>query len=154
MSDKFHPHQESIRVPLLIRDPRMALEWRNTTNDALTLNVDLAATILSAANVPVPDYYQGRDVSELYLQKPYMVRPWRTEFFYEFPGLHGDWVPASQALVRKEHKYMLWTEHDYEQLFDLIQDPMEDHDVFREEAYQTIIHEMKERFLELRLAAR
>jgi hypothetical protein len=49
---------------------------------------------------------------------------------------------------------MLWTEHDYEQLFDLIQDPMEDRDVFREEAYQTIIHEMKERFLELRLAAR
>ncbi|EJK61409.1 hypothetical protein THAOC_18109 [Thalassiosira oceanica] len=51
LADKWYPHQESIRVPLIINDPRMDDEYKGTTNDAFTLNVDLTATILSAAGV-------------------------------------------------------------------------------------------------------
>eukprot|EP00804_Cyclotella_cryptica_P010344 CCRYP_012273-RA/>CCRYP_012273-RA protein AED:0.16 eAED:0.17 QI:0/-1/0/1/-1/1/1/0/538 len=46
LADKWYPHQESIRVPLIVRDPRMKEEMRGTTNDAFTLNIDLAPTIL------------------------------------------------------------------------------------------------------------
>ncbi|MDA7675264.1 sulfatase-like hydrolase/transferase, partial [Akkermansiaceae bacterium] len=42
LADKWYPHQESIRVPLIIRDPRMAQEKKGTTNDDFTLSVDLA----------------------------------------------------------------------------------------------------------------
>ena len=51
----------SIRVPLIIRDPRMKDEKKGTTNDAFALNIDLAPTILAAAGLPAPEScaYQG-----------------------------------------------------------------------------------------------
>ena len=34
---------------------------------------------------------------------------WRTEFFYEHPmHTNRDYIPASEALVRKDYKYFYW----------------------------------------------
>ncbi len=131
----------------------MAKESHNTTNDAFTLNIDLATTILSAANIPIPDFMQGRDIADLYLKNDTQRYPWRQDFFYEFPGTESDWIPGSEALVRKDYKYIYWTDHKYEQLFDLVKDPIEDHDVFRDPEYQTILEQMKKRFLEVKAEA-
>ena len=66
LADKWYPHQESIRVPLIIKDPRMSPEYKGTTNDEFTLNIDLATTILAAAGLePLPSM-MGRDMSDLY----------------------------------------------------------------------------------------
>ena len=103
IADKWYPHQESIRVPLIVRDPRMTAKQHGRTNDDFTLNVDLAPTILAAVGIPAPSTMQGRDIAPLYLlaNKP----PWRTEFFYEHAMLQSkDFIPASQALVRKDWK--------------------------------------------------
>ena len=51
LADKWYPYEESIRVPLIVWDPRMPAVARGTTDDALTLNVDLAPTILAAARI-------------------------------------------------------------------------------------------------------
>ena len=32
-------------------------------------------------------------------------------------------IPASEALVRKDYKYFYWPDFNYEQLFDLTNDP-------------------------------
>ena len=63
LADKWYPHQESVRVPLIIRDPRMSTEVRGSLDDNLTLNVDLAPTILNAVEMPTPDSMQGSDLS-------------------------------------------------------------------------------------------
>ena len=95
--------EESIRVPLVIWDPRMPTNLHGTTNDEFTLNVDLAPTILGAAGLKPPAVMQGRDISDLYLRPD--SPPWRTEFFYEHPvHLHKDVIPASTGLVRKQMK--------------------------------------------------
>merc|ERR1740124_1117450 len=66
LADKWYPHQESIRVPLIIKDPRMSPNHVGTTNDDFTLNIDLAPTILGAAGLePLPSM-MGRDMSILY----------------------------------------------------------------------------------------
>ena len=70
-----YPHQESIRVPLIIHDPRMKDELKGTTNDAFTLNIDLAPTILAAAGIETPEKMMGRDMSPLYLDQA----DWREE---------------------------------------------------------------------------
>ena len=104
LADKWYPHQESIRVPLVIHDPRMPKERKGTTNDDFTLNVDLAPTILAAAGIPAPKTMQGRDIAPLYLagDKP----EWRDEYFYEHAVLKdSSFIPASEALVRKGWKY-------------------------------------------------
>ena len=104
LAGKWYPHEESIRVPLIVWDPRMPREKQGTTEDAITLNVDLAPTILNAADVAVPSVMQGRDISDLYLTQDAKTG-WRTEFFYEYPALFGkDIIPGSTALVRKDIK--------------------------------------------------
>ena len=153
LADKWYPHEESIRVPLLIRDPRMAKTAHGRTNDDFALNVDLAPTILAATGIPAPATMQGRDLAPLYLaeQKP----AWRTEFFYEHAMLTSvDFIPASEALVRKDAKYFFWPDFKQEQLFDLGADPLEENDLIADPAQEKRLSEMRRRFSELKAAAR
>jgi arylsulfatase A-like enzyme len=50
MGGKAFPHEESIRVPLIVLDPRMDRGKAGMVNDDFTLNVDLAPTILSVSS--------------------------------------------------------------------------------------------------------
>jgi arylsulfatase len=153
LADKWYPHQESIRVPLIIRDPRMAKSLNGTTNDDFTLNVDLAPTLLAYADVPAPKRQQGRDLAPLYLaeKKP----DWRSEFLYEHGAIgKAGGIPPSEALVRKDWKYMYWPERKYEQLFDLKADPIEENDLARVPKHAEKLAEMRKRFAELKDAAK
>jgi arylsulfatase A-like enzyme len=148
LAGKWFPYQESIRVPLIIRDPRMPFAKRGTLEDAFTLNVDLAPTILGAANLAPPPGMQGRDIAELYLASS---RPqWRTEFFYEHPSMGRLSIPASSALVRKDYKYMYYKEHRVERLFDLINDPLENEDIKNLPQHAQLLQEMRTRHGELK----
>ncbi|CAB9517658.1 Extracellular sulfatase SULF-1 [Seminavis robusta] len=151
LAGKWYPHEESIRVPLIIYDPRMPTEKQGTTDDSFTLNIDLAPTILGAANIDVPETYQGRDISDLYLPQKSATPPWRTEFFYEHPiHLHQNVIPASSALVRKDIKYIQWPNWGVEQLFNLTSDPMEENDVILDPNYAGLHGELKARHDTLR----
>ena len=149
LADKWYPHQESIRVPLIIRDPRMAAGKHGSTNDDFTLSVDLAPTILAAAGITAPEGMQGRDVGPLYLAES--APAWREEFFYEHPVIRDvGFIPSSEALVRKDWKYVYWPDHDVEQLFDLQADPREEHDVVASPEQAERLQQMRERFQELK----
>jgi arylsulfatase len=153
LAGKWYPHQESIRVPLIVRDPRMPKDKTGKLNDDFTLSVDLAPTILGAAGIETPDVMQGRDFSVLYTGEG-DTSPWRTEFFYEHPvHLKKEIIPASEALVRKDYKYMLWPNFDVEQFFDLKNDTFELTDLIKSEAHQKVIGEMRARFEELKKLA-
>ena len=152
LADKWYPHQESIRVPLIIDDPRMPEGVRGKTNDDLTLNVDLAPTILAAAGIGAPKTIQGSDLGPLYLddEKP----AWRQEFFYEHPMLKStEFIPASEALVRKDWKYFYWPEFEREQLFDLKNDPIEENDLAADPKHAERLKEMRARFAKLKADA-
>ncbi|HMP80115.1 MAG TPA: sulfatase-like hydrolase/transferase [Pirellulaceae bacterium] len=132
LADKWYPYDESIRVPLLIHDPRLFSERRGLQIDSLALNIDLAPTILEAAHVNLPQGVQGRDLGPLYLNSDASgeLPPWREEFFYEHPTItNRERIPASQAVVRRDVKYIYWPEWEYEQLFDLTEDPTEKQDI-------------------------
>lgn len=143
-------------MPLIVYDPRMPPNKRGTTDDSFTLNIDLAPTILGAAQVPKPDTHQGRDISALYLKggpknNDNLSPPWRTEFFYEHPvHIHQNVIPASSALVRKNIKYVRWPNFDVEQIFNLTSDPVEEEDQIQNPDYASLIEEMKARHDELR----
>ena len=156
LADKWYPHEESIRVPLVIVDPRMDKKKIGTTNDEFTLSVDLAPTILRAAGIKQPERMQGRDIADLYatLNPAGAMPPWRTEFFYEHPPFAGDRIPPSEALARKDFKYMYWPKHDVEQLFDLKADPIEEVDLAGNPKYADKLAEMRKRFKELKEKAK
>lgn len=153
LADKWYPHQESIRVPLVIRDPRMVASARGRTNAEFTLNVDLAPTILGAAGAPVPANMQGRDLAPLYLSDT--PPAWRTEFFYEHAIIRDkNFIPASEALVRKDWKYFYWPDFDHEQLFCIAEDPLEETDRIQDPKAAGTLAEMRARFQELKAQAK
>jgi arylsulfatase len=136
LADKWYPYEESIRVPLIVRDPRLPASRRGRALDQLALNIDIAPTIVSAAGVPVPPGMQGEDLAPLYLGS----RPpaWRDEFFYEHPTITSrDRIPSSQAVVRRDWKYVEWPEFDYRQLFNLKDDPGELRNLAADSAHAT-----------------
>ena len=153
LADKWYPYEESIRVPLIVWDPRMPAAKRGTTDDARTLNVDLAPTILAAARVAAPAGMQGRDIAPLYLdaQPP----AWRTEFLYEHPMLTSrDFIPASEAVVARDWKYILWPDWGVEQLFDLARDPREERDAVADPSNAQRLADMRAQLAQLKSQAK
>ena len=153
LADKWYPYQESIRVPLIVHDPRMPMHRNGQTIDALTLNVDLAPTIIAAARLAAPPRMQGRNIDVLYED---IVRPaWRNEYFYEHATIKNiAFIPASEALVRKDWKYLYWPDFKQEQLFDLRNDPLEENDLISDAKYGLVLGEMRKRFAELKAESR
>ena len=130
----------------------MSNEQRDQLNTDIVLNVDLAPTILGAVGIPVPASMQGRDLAPLYLDET--PADWRTDFFYEHPTIRRvDFIPPSEALVRKDWKYMYWPKPGLEQSFDLVNDPIEEHDLASDARYASQLAEMRERFLSLKSQA-
>jgi arylsulfatase len=153
LADKWYPHEESIRVPLILRDPRLPAGSRGRSLNPLVLNTDLAPTLLAAAGIDAPATMQGENLAPLYLRPD--PPAWREDFFYEHPTIrNARFIPSSEALVSREWKYFFWPEHDYEQLFHLATDPGEQNDLARDPAHAARLESMRSRFAQLKAAAR
>lgn len=144
LADKWYPHEESIRIPLIVLDPRIPAATRGTSNDAFVLNVDIAPTLLAAAGLPAPATMQGRDFTPLY--QPGAPPAWRSEFLYEHtPTANKNRIPASLAVVRKDVKYVHWPQFDYEELFDLAADPREQTNLAHDPAHAELLATLRAR---------
>lgn len=143
-----YPFEEALRVPLVIQDPRIPESKRGSTVDEWTLSVDLAPTILGAANLEKSSFMQGRNLAELYLDDPAPEKTkdgkikWRHDWYYEWNM--GDplnasghpqtnFIDAAQALITNEWKYVFWPEQEYEQLFNRRIDPLDEWDLIRKD---------------------
>lgn len=124
LADKWYPYEQALRVPLIVYDPRLSPEKRGVKRDQWVLNIDVAPTVLSAAGMQPTVGVEGSDMSPLYLAGP--PPQWRESFVYEHPTITSrERIPSSQAIVRPDSKYVWWPEWQYEQWFDLRNDPDE-----------------------------
>jgi arylsulfatase len=122
------------------------------------LQASATAQARRKATVPTPDKrqysYPASDGDGRYHSGS--ENSWRTEFFYEHP-MHSNpnYIPASEALVRKDYKYFYWPNFKYEQLFDMKNDPGEMNDLFNSTnpVHQQKLKEMRKRFVELKMMA-
>lgn len=156
LADKWYPYEESIRVPLIIRDPRA--RRAGLVNDEMVLNVDLAPTILSFAGIAPGRGMQGRDLSTLYLNRLSRLsrlrrtpRDWRRQYFYEHATIRSvDFIPSSMAVVRRDIKYIYWPDFQYEELYDLRRDPRETRNLIRVHSYAGRLAELRREFVRLK----
>jgi len=145
LADKWYPYEESIKVPLIIYDPRILEKDRGKEIKEYVLNVDIAPTLVSAAGISVPDSMQGADLSKLYMCKK--SKKWRQDFFYEHPVItNSKRIPSSEALVSKTDKYILWPDYNFEEYFNLKTDPLETKNGIAKPENVYKIAKMKKRF--------
>ncbi len=141
LAGKWFPHEESIRVPLIVFDPRASGSRRGVSCEQMALNVDIAPTILELAGLAVPKQMQGRSlVSLLTGQKP----KWRTDFFYEHPFKHKT-IARTEALRTQRWKYARYIDFDYEELYDLKNDPLETVNLAKDEKYKQTLKSLRVR---------
>ncbi|HEX5790014.1 MAG TPA: sulfatase/phosphatase domain-containing protein, partial [Luteolibacter sp.] len=121
--DKRAAYEESIRIPLLVRYPR--LFPAGTTNDRMVLNIDLAPTLLDLAGLPRQSSMQGVSWKDLARGDKAAEQGWRKAFLVQYYKELGD-VPTFYGLRTETHKLVRYTDHpEWTELFDLSADPYE-----------------------------
>jgi len=127
LAGKWLMYEESIRVPLIIRDPRLPSELRGRRSSQMALSIDLAPTMLALAGVHIPNSMQGRDLGPLVRGERI---EWRDDWYYEhtYARLPQHPIPRCEGVRTERWKYTRYTDFDppYEQLFDLAADPGEE----------------------------
>ncbi|MCA9299841.1 MAG: DUF4976 domain-containing protein, partial [Phycisphaerales bacterium] len=133
--DKRWMYEESLRMPLLIRWPKVI--EAGSVNDALVQNLDFAPTFLQAAGVEVPGEMQG--ASFLPMLGGTVPDDWRQSIYYqyfEYPGPHM--VHRHRGVRTRNFKLIHYYKVDEWELFDLRTDPNELHSVANDPAYTEI----------------
>jgi N-acetylglucosamine-6-sulfatase len=135
-------YEESIRMPLLIRHPKLIKP--GTVRDAFALNIDLAPTLLSLAGIGVPSAMQGRSLVPLIKGAR---SAWRTSFLIE---LYSDKVfprilrMGYKAVRTARWKYIHYLElQGMDELYDLNADPYEMKNLINDPRAAKALVEMK-----------
>ena len=155
LAGKWYGHEASIRVPLIIYDPRRA-DCQGRTTDRYALNIDIAPTLLTLAGVPVPDRMQGKSLTQL-MDSP--TKSWRTAFFFEhLLNMPSVFIPHSEGILKADKKYVHYFNARepadiYEQVFDLKNDPDELFNLANKPAGKTIEKALRPAFNQLEKAA-
>ncbi|QGY47732.1 sulfatase-like hydrolase/transferase [Maribellus comscasis] len=124
LAGKWYGHEPSIRVPLIIYDPRQP-DLAGKQISEIALNIDIAPTILAYAGIEIPDSVQGNDLGQLLV--PDKTDKWRTFFYYEHLMKQFPTIPPSQGLRTQGYKYLIYPEANpvYEEIYDLKNDVKE-----------------------------
>ncbi|MCH7228019.1 sulfatase [Haloferula sp. A504] len=128
--DKRMIYEEALRVPYLVRYPRLFKAGQVV--DGMVLNIDLAPTFLSLAGVAVPESMQGRDWSPLAKGD---TSNWRSSFLAQYYKEMGN-VPTLYGLRTDHAKLIEYPGHsEWTEAFDLGKDPYEIRNLADEESF-------------------
>ena len=139
MFDKRFMCESSLRMPFLVRWP--AGIKRGTKSRAIALNVDFAPTFLDAAGIPAPAECRaavfcrscGADRAD-----------WRTSMYYRYYHDPGDHDTRTHYGVRTTtHKLIYFWKKDQWELFDLVNDPDELHNLCGEPGQEQLTATLK-----------
>jgi len=145
--DKRFMYEESIRVPLLFKYPKLVKPGR--VKSEMALNVDIAPTILELAGVSVPENMDGASLKPVLEGKN---TGWRKDFlyeYYEYPGPHSGRM--NRGIRTDRWKYIHYFEEPQEfELYDLRNDPHEMNNLIHDPGYKELIERLRKRMEELR----
>jgi len=141
---KWSHYEESLRVPMIIYDPRLPQGKKARTADQIALNIDIPATILDMAGIPIPQDYQGTSLLPLVLDRK--VDTWRESFLCEH-RMENEIIPKFVGIRGERYVYANYYEQEpaYEFLHDLKADPDQLENLVKNPDYQKILQEMREK---------
>lgn len=143
LEGKWYGHEESIRVPLIIYDPRLPITKNGQKIEQIALNIDIAPTILALANTTIPHTMQGINLFDIVNKK---IKP-REEFFYEHTYSKSPKIPNVEGIVTKDFKYMNYIEHGYEELYNIAVDPKEKVNLAQDKKFAAKLDALRKEYL-------
>lgn len=139
LAGKWLMYDNSLRVPLLIYDPR---NKKHRDIEDIVLNIDIAPTIFDFAGLKAPAGWQGKSlVNYLKGENPAKSREaFLCEHLWDTPA-----IPPSEGLRTSDWKYFRYR-HDmkHEELYNLVKDPWEMKNLVNETAYQVRLKKMRD----------
>ena len=147
MAGKWNHYEQSLRVPLIVYDPRVDQSQEFRTDDAMALNIDLAPTFLEWAGLEASSQHQGSSLaSHVRGEQP---TEWRNDFFCEHL-MEREQIPKHESVRGERYVYARYFDHNFEFLHDLQTDPDELINLATDEAHAATLNEMRTRCDELR----
>jgi arylsulfatase A-like enzyme len=146
-------YEESIRVPLLVFDPRLPARLRGRRVSEMALNLDVAPTLLDAAGVGIPERVQGRSLLPLVRGE---APRWRDDWFYEHDFRPPNaYLPTVEGVRSRDWKYVRYLDllSTRDALYDLRADPNELRDVSGAAENRAVVERMHARWQALRALA-
>jgi arylsulfatase A-like enzyme len=155
VGDKRDAYEISLRVPFLVRFPKLGNVSKGLVVDEPILNIDLAPTLLDYAGVPIPKEMQGKSWRPLLEGKK--PADWRKAWFYEYfaedqrPWCVTD-VTAVRSLDTKLIKYAIKSGElsDWTEMYDLANDPYELKNLYNDPAHAERQQEIEREYARLR----
>jgi arylsulfatase A-like enzyme len=140
LGGKHGAYEESIRVPLMVRYPKLIKP--KTTFDQLALSIDVAPTFLELGGVAAPDGTHGRSLMPLLGGE---TTGWRSSILTEFfLGNGTPRFPTWQSVRTARWKYIRYVQFpDMDELYDLHADRMEMKNLVHDPAAAKTLSEMK-----------
>lgn len=145
---KATPHDESIRIPFIIRWPGKIKP--NTRTDVLFNSVDVMPTLLALCGLPVPDSLYGKDLSFAVLDQP-GVRPDSVYLQILGPGWphRGKWLGYWRGIRTPRWVYARWWNNELDPvLYDREQDPWEMKNLYGKPEYAGVQNMLEKRLKE------
>ena len=145
---KWSHYEQSLRVPLIVYDPRLPEQKRHQVSDAMTLNIDIPATILDLAGIEIPGIYQGMSVVPVVAQnkKDNGREDFLCEHLWDF-----DRIPKWEGVHTGRYVYARYfgQEPPYEFLHDLEKDPDQLKNFIDDENYSKVRKQLRMRCEEI-----
>jgi arylsulfatase A-like enzyme len=138
LADKWLMYDVSIRIPLIIYDPRVK---KSSSVDEMVLNIDITKTMMDMAGVSAPKNYQGKSLTPLLVNNKAHLN--RNAILIEHLWDNPD-IPSSEAIRTERWKYFRYRLIKApEELYDLKNDPLEKNNLASDKKYATILARLR-----------
>ncbi|MBU2877919.1 MULTISPECIES: sulfatase-like hydrolase/transferase [Aliiglaciecola] len=157
-------YEPSVRVPLVVYDPRLKQHKADESNELVAL-LDIAPTLLDLTDTEIPEEMQGHSLKPLMQADPQLANKtvWRQELFLEnmmtiqnYPRMEGlrthKWKYIRYFDKKKDQSYAKMSvasingeQPIYEELFDLENDPLEINNVIADPINADVVQRLREK---------
>lgn len=153
LAGKWLGHEPSIRIPLVVYDPRLPADRRGRRCQELVSMIDFHPTFLDWAGVSPDDGVQGRSFAPLV--RGDTPEDWRDTVFYEHHSF-PDRIPASEGVRTDRYKYLRYVNREpvHEELYDLQSDPNESENLAEDPEHKNLLQRMRKNWKRMRQRAR
>lgn len=143
--DKRFMYEESFRTPMVMRYPGVIKP--GTQTKGMVMNLDIAPTLLDAANLPIPADMQGKSMLSMFKGEHKNIRSAMYYHYYEngehAVSPHFGVSTGRYKLIRFYKRVSAW------ELYDLQKDPREEHNIYGQKGYEKITASLKAKLKEL-----